>query len=171
MLVGSTTCAKTDLRAAPAEHDPLMLLSRGCEYGLRAALYLVSLEEDGFVPIRRLSADLDIEFHFLTKLFQQLTEAGLVHSQRGPKGGIALAKGADRITPMDIVLAIDGSDLFHECVLGLPGCGELMPCPLHEQWASQRERVRMMFLNTSLQEMAARMKAEGYRLRQSVPNA
>jgi Rrf2 family protein len=144
-----------------------MLLSRGCEYGLRATLYLVSLKADGFVPIRRLSDQLDIEFHFLTKLFQQLTEAGLVHSQRGPKGGVALARSADRVTPMDVVLAIDGPDLFKECVLGLPGCGEQRPCPLHETWALERERLRMMFLHTSLMKMAEEMKTEGFRLKRS----
>ncbi len=147
-----------------------MILSRGCEYGLRAALYLVSLKPDGFVPIRRLSDNLDIEFHFLTKLFQQLTEAGLVRSQRGPKGGVALAQAADRVTAMDVVLAIDGPDLFQECVLGLPGCGEQQPCPLHDRWARQREGLRMMFLNTSLLDMAERMKEEGYRLTISAPS-
>lgn len=142
-----------------------MMLSRGCEYGLRASLYLVSLKEDGFVPIRRLSQELDIEFHFLTKLFQQLTEAGLVHSQRGPKGGVAFAKSADAVTPMDVVLAIDGPELFQECVLGLPGCGEQKPCPLHDTWATERKRLRSMFETTSLQEMSDRMKTEGHRLR------
>lgn len=141
-----------------------MMLSRGCEYGLRASLYLVSLDAEGFVPIRRLSEDLQIEFHFLTKLFQQLTEAGLIRSQRGPKGGVALAKASERITPMDVVLAIDGPELFEECVLGLRGCGELKPCPLHDGWSSERERIRFMFLNTSLREMADRMKDEDYRL-------
>ncbi|MEX2401557.1 MAG: Rrf2 family transcriptional regulator [Rhodothermales bacterium] len=142
-----------------------MMLSRGCEYGLRASLYLVSLKEDGFVPIRRLSQELDIEFHFLTKLFQQLTEAGLVHSQRGPKGGVAFAKPADAVTPMDVVLAIDGPELFQECVLGLPGCGEQRPCPLHEKWAKERERITDMFEMTSLRDMADRMMKEGHRLR------
>ncbi len=142
-----------------------MILSRGCEYGLRAALYLVSLGADGFVPIRKLSDELDIEFHFLTKQFQHLSEAGLVHSQRGPKGGIALAKPAGRITLLDIVLAIDGPELFQECVLGLPGCGEREPCPLHGAWATERERLRMMFMNTSLSEMAERIGKEKYRLK------
>lgn len=142
-----------------------MILSRGCEYGLRAALYLVSLGTDGFVPIRKLSDELDIEFHFLTKQFQQLSEAGIVHSQRGPKGGIALARPAGRITLLDIVLAIDGPQLFQECVLGLPGCGEREPCPLHGPWATERERLRMMFMNTSLSEMADRIGKEKYRLK------
>ena len=142
-----------------------MLLSRGCEYGLRAVLYLTSLNADGFVPIRTLSDELDIEFHFLTKQFQQLSEAGLIHSQRGPKGGIALAQAPDRITLLDIVLAIDGEDLFRECVLGLPGCGERKPCPLHGSWATERERLRMMFMATSLSEMAKQIETEGYRLK------
>lgn len=142
-----------------------MILSRGCEYGIRAALYLSSLGAEGFVPIRKLSEELDIEFHFLTKQFQQLSDAGLVHSQRGPKGGIALAKPADRITLLDIVLAIDGPTLFTECVLGLPGCGEMEPCPLHGSWAAERERLRMMFMHTSLQEMAEQIDRENYRLK------
>lgn len=147
-----------------------MLLSRGCEYGLRAALYLVSLEAESFVPIRTLSDELEIEFHFLTKQFQQLAEAGLVQSQRGPRGGIALAKPADRITLLDIVLAIDGSELFTECVLGLPGCGEAEPCPLHSAWMTERERLQMMFMRTSLKDMAQRIGRENYRLK-FVPQA
>ena len=128
-------------------------------------LYLVSLDADGFVPIRTLSDELDIEFHFLTKQFQHLSEAGLVYSQRGPKGGIALAKPPSRITLLDIVLAIDGEELFRECVLGLPGCGEREPCPLHGSWATERERLRMMFMGTSLSEMADRIEEKGYRLK------
>lgn len=141
-----------------------MILSRGCEYGLRASLYLVSLQEDGYVPIRRLSEDLGIEFHFLTKLFQQLTEAGLLTSQRGPKGGVAFAMSPESVTPMDIVSAIDGTSLFSECVLGLSGCGEDKPCPLHEAWATERDRIRSMFMNTTLAAMADRLVREDYRL-------
>src|SRR5690606_1115699 len=142
-----------------------MLFSRGCEYGLRAALYLVSLKANGYVPIRKLSDDLDIEFHFLTKQFQQLAEAGLVRSQRGPRGGIALARPADQITLLDIVLAIDGPELFTECVLGLPGCGEAEPCPLHPHWATERQHLRTMLEGTNLQDMAARIGRESYRLK------
>ena len=142
-----------------------MLLSRGCEYGLRAMLYLIMLDEKGYVPIRRLSDDLEIEFHFLTKIFQQLSDAGLVGSQRGPKGGVALARASDRVSMLDVVLAIDGADLFTECVLGLPGCGEQKPCPMHKAWAVERERLKAMFSRTSLRDMALRTRKEGNRLK------
>ena len=148
-----------------------MILSRGCEYGLRAMLYLVSLDEKGFVPIRRLSDELDIEFHFLTKLFQQLSDAGIIHSQRGPRGGISLARPASRISMLDVVLAIDGDEIFTECVMGLPGCGEQKPCPMHRSWAVERERLKAMFSDTALDNMAARARREGNRLKFITPEA
>lgn len=130
-----------------------MMLSKSCEYGLRAALYLASLDEEGYVPISTISEELDISFPFLTKIFQKLNDAGLLTSQRGPKGGVALTKAADEVTLYEIVVAIDGDDLFQECVLGLPGCGDAEPCPLHDEWAEERSRLEALFRNASLAEL------------------
>ena len=129
------------------------MLSKSCEYGLRASLYLASLDRSGFVSIGTISEELDISFPFLTKIFQKLNDADLLESRRGPKGGVALTTSADDVTLYEIVVAIDGDDLFQECVLGLPGCGEAEPCPLHEQWADERERVETMFRETTLAEL------------------
>lgn len=129
------------------------MLSKSCEYGLRASLYLASLEQEGYVSIGTISEELDISFPFLTKIFQKLNNAGLLDSRRGPNGGVALTLPAEEITLYEIVVAIDGDDLFEDCVLGLPGCGEAEPCPLHEQWADERDRVENMFQNTTLAEL------------------
>ena len=129
------------------------MLSKSCEYGLRASLYLASLEQEGYVSIGTISEELDISFPFLTKIFQKLNDAGLLDSRRGPNGGVALTLPAEEITLYEIVVAIDGDDLFEECVLGLPGCGEAEPCPLHEQWTDERDRVENMFQNTTLAEL------------------
>lgn len=130
-----------------------MLLSKSCEYGIRASLYLAARHEEGYLSIGEISNELDISFHFLTKIFQKLTQAGLMTSYRGPNGGIALARPASQITLLDIFLAIDGPALFTECVLGLPGCGNQTPCPMHNQWAEQRARLEAMFAKTTLAEM------------------
>lgn len=135
-----------------------MMLSKSCEYGLRAMLYLSSLDGDDFVSIRTISDALDISFHFLTKTFQKLTEAGLLSSQRGPSGGVRLARPAADITPADVMVAIDGTELFTECVLGLPGCGDEQPCPLHDGWATERGRLKRLFESTSVAQLS-----EGYR--------
>lgn len=131
-----------------------MLLSKSCEYGMRATLYLATLNKEGYVSIREISEELDISFHFLTKIFQKLTQAGILSSFRGPNGGVALAKPPSEVTLFDIVVAIDGPDLFHECVLGLPGCGNRRPCPMHDSWATERSRLRAMFSQTRLADAA-----------------
>ena len=151
-------------------HRSLMLLSNGCEYGLRAALYLASLEdnsleEENYVSIRQISEALDISPSFLTKVLQQLTKAGLMQSLRGPKGGVAMARPAGEILIKDLVVAIDGPALFRECVLGLPGCGEEKPCPLHDSWASERGRLERLFERMSLADLAGRMNTFDLRLR------
>jgi Rrf2 family protein len=99
------------------------------------------------------SDELGIGSSYLTKVCQQLNEAGLLTSKRGRGGGIALRRPLDTIPLYDIVVAIDGDDLFEECVLGLPGCGEAEPCPLHDHWTEERERMRTTFQDTTLAEV------------------
>lgn len=140
------------------------MLSKSCEYGLRAMLYLATVDPDGYVSIGTISDELDISFPFLTKIFQQLNDAGLLTSQRGPKGGVALTTPADEVTLYDVVVAIDGDDLFEECVLGLPGCGDERPCPLHDRWADERDRVKDMFQSMTLAEMSKRINGADLRL-------
>lgn len=142
-----------------------MLLSKACIYGLRASLYLaMQPQERPYLPIREISEKLDISFHFLTKIFQQITSAGLMASFKGPNGGVHLVKTPEQTTIMDIVVAVDGDALFTQCVLGLPGCGHDRPCPMHDKWAYNREALRIMFETTTLQELANKTMKMNLRL-------
>jgi Rrf2 family iron-sulfur cluster assembly transcriptional regulator len=130
------------------------MLSKSCEYGLRAALYIASLDqEEEYISIGTISEELGISFPFLTKILQKLNDAGLLTSQRGPKGGVALTQPADEVTLHEIVVAIEGDDLFQECVLGLPGCGDAEPCPLHDEWVAERGRIKSLFQDATLAEL------------------
>lgn len=141
-----------------------MLLSKSCEYGLRATLYLASKDGNEFISIRQISDKLDISYHFLTKILQQLTAKGLLESFKGPNGGVRLAKAGKEIQLLDIVTAIDGAELFTECVLGLPGCGMKKPCALHDQWMNHREGIKNMMGATTLYELAERTRANNFRI-------
>jgi Rrf2 family protein len=143
-----------------------MLLSKSCEYGIRATLYLISLEQEHYVSIREISEKLGISFHFLTKIFQKLTQAGLLRSFRGRNGGVELARPANQITLRDLVVAIEGSKLFTECVLGLPGCGntDREPCPLHASWEVARKQIEAMFAAETLADLSGDINTRGLRL-------
>ncbi|HET6528981.1 MAG TPA: Rrf2 family transcriptional regulator [Balneolaceae bacterium] len=135
-----------------------MLLSKSCIYGLRAALLMASTASNDYISIKEMSKNLNISFHFLTKVLQQLTAANLMESHKGPKGGIRLAKPVHEIALLHIVIAIDGYELFTKCVLGLPGCGVEKPCPMHAMWSEKKEKISHMLESTTLFELAEDVK-------------
>ncbi|MBD3615024.1 MAG: Rrf2 family transcriptional regulator [Gracilimonas sp.] len=141
-----------------------MLLSKSCVYGLRASLYLASKRDGEFYSLKDISEELDISFHFLTKILQQLTADGLMESYKGPNGGVRLSQKGKKSTLYDMVIAIDGPGLFTQCALGLPGCGSQEPCPLHESWIGTRESIEKMLRRTSLIEIAKEGKEKHFRL-------
>ncbi len=141
------------------------LLSTRCVYGLRAALYVAGCQQDRpCVMIREISDELAISFHFLTKILQQLTAAGIMRSTRGRKGGITLAKPAHRISLLDVIECLDGKAAFGSCVLGLTGCSDRKPCPLHAAWAAKRKTMQTVFARTTLAALGRQVRRKGIRL-------
>ncbi|MCF8244126.1 MAG: Rrf2 family transcriptional regulator [Saprospiraceae bacterium] len=143
----------------------MKVLSKGTVYGLRALVYLATQKDrTGYVSIGEISEKLDISFHFLTKTFQMLTQKGILESYRGPSGGIALNKPAEQIFLFDIVKILEGDDFFDKCLLGLPGCGDFEPCPVHDFWKVAKAALKNEFEITSLAELGAKVTDERLRL-------
>lgn len=46
--------------------------------------------------------------------------------------------------------------MFTECALGLPGCGVMKPCPMHDKWANTRDSIKEMLESTTLTELSRR---------------
>jgi len=130
------------------------MLSQSCKYGIWAILYLASDPDREYISIREISSKLKISFHFLTKILQSLTQAKVIVSMRGASGGVALARSAKDINLREIIEAVDGNHIFTECILGLPGCGNEKPCPMHEKWAVKRSEFTQMCEATTLDALA-----------------
>ena len=141
-----------------------MLLSKTSEYGIRAMLHLAGLSSNEYLSVKRISENLNISFHFLTKIFQQLSKAGLIDSYRGPNGGVRLSQDPKAINVRAVVVALDGDGLFTQCVLGLPGCTHYRPCPLHAQWTDSRNEIERMLGEKTLEDVGNDLRAGGYRL-------
>jgi Rrf2 family transcriptional regulator, iron-sulfur cluster assembly transcription factor len=146
-----------------------MVLSKACTYGILASLFVAreANRSKDYVSIGQMSKELNISFHFLTKILQQLTSAGILTSMKGPKGGVAMKRNPGEVSLVDIVVAIDGMDLFTDCLLGLPGCGEQKPCPVHDEWAEIRANLFHTFREKNLAETAQRI--DDLNLRFSLP--
>jgi Rrf2 family protein len=86
-------------------------LSCKSEYALLAMLELAANYTTGEpLQIRQIAAEQNIPDRYLEQLLATLRRCGLVRSQRGAKGGYLLVREPWKITLLDVVNGIEGSD-------------------------------------------------------------
>lgn len=140
----------------------LMFFSKRCNHGIRAVLYLAAhASEGGYLSIRAIAKELDLPFHFLTKILQDLGDAGIVESIRGKSGGVRLAVPAKDLDVLRVVDVLEGEAFLRGCVLGFEECSSKNPCALHDRWKEMRKDLMDMFSAENLERVATR---DGMRL-------
>ncbi|MGD2152944.1 MAG: Rrf2 family transcriptional regulator [Gemmatimonadales bacterium] len=134
------------------------MISKTGEYGLRAVVYIVVEGKGSAMRANEIAKALGVPANYLSKTLHQLARAGILSSERGPRGGFRLAKSPETLSLADVLGPLDPSWLECGCLLGLPRCSDEDPCPLHERWKGVREPVCQFFQRTTLAEV---LKAPG----------
>jgi Rrf2 family protein len=111
-----------------------MQITRQADYSLRAMMYLAKLEPNQRAATRQIASEKQIPPSFLAKIISQLSIAGFIHTSRGARGGVMLARPAEEISVLDVVEAIDGPISVNECTISSAGCPFSGNCPLHDLW-------------------------------------
>jgi len=94
----------------------MSLYSAGVEYGIHCLLFLVGdCAESREASVRDLSELQGVPLDYLAKIFTKLAKAKIVVATEGVRGGFRLARPADEITLLDIVVAIDGQKNIFDC--------------------------------------------------------
>lgn len=142
-----------------------MILSKSCEYAIRAAVYVayksVYKEKVGIIEI---SEAIGSPMHFTGKILQALTRKKVLSSLKGPTGGFFI-EDPNSVYLIDIVRAIDGNELFTACIMGLSTCSDGRPCPMHQQAKPIREQLRIEFSKKSVFEMVEAFENNLYYLK------
>lgn len=107
------------------------MFSQTVEYALRAVVHLAS-EAPKAQTTDEIAAATRVPRAYLSKVLQSLTRGGIVHSQRGLRGGMALAKPAEQLTILEVVNAVEPVQRIRTCPLGLSAHGVNL-CPLHRR--------------------------------------
>ena len=92
-----------------------MKLGDGVEQAVHCVLLLSGLSADGVLSAAALAEFHGVSPSYLLKHLQALAGAGIFESVPGPKGGYRLAKPTDRITLLDVVLAVEGREPAFRC--------------------------------------------------------
>lgn len=74
------------------------------------------------INVRNLAKKIGASEHHLHKVMRKLVEAGLVLSDRGPKGGFLLAKKPAEISLLDIYQSMEGKMKEERCGLDRDVC-------------------------------------------------
>lgn len=121
-----------------------MQITRQADYALLAVLFLAKNREQR-TATSQVAQEQHIPHSFLAKIIAQLTIAGLLHTCRGARGGVTLARDPKDISLLEVVEAIDGPIQLNECVGKNGACAFEHDCPLRPVWCDvQNELVQRL---------------------------
>jgi len=143
----------------------MQLLSQGAQYTISAIIALSREPMGKAVSAGDLARPLNCPSAYLSQTLAKLVPHGIIDTRRGLNGGVYLLKKPTEIKLIEIVEAIDGSEFFERCFLGIPGCGHIEPCPFHETWSGMREEIREWLSNTTIEEASSQMTDKWFDLR------
>lgn len=135
------------------------MLSNTSKYAIRAVIFLaVKTTKDERLGIKKIAEALDIPSPFLGKILQVLVRRKILSSTKGPNGGFGIGKRPDKITLYDIIIEMEGPDLFESCLLGAGNCESHHDnggyCALHKEFTPAREQLIQLYKSKTIEELA-----------------
>lgn len=130
-----------------------MQITRQADYAVRAVLHLARVGNKDRSATSTIAKEQNIPPSFLAKIISQLSIAGLLHTSRGARGGVTLAREPGDITLLEVVEAIDGPIQLNECVGNDGACTFDTDCPIKPVWCDAQDELVNRLKNTNFQQM------------------
>ena len=132
----------------------MIKLSRMADYAV-VLMTELARDADRMRGAPALAANTGLPVPTASKVLKLLAQRGLLDSQRGTKGGYALARSAGSITMADIIGAVEGPIALTDCV-GDDGsiCEIEALCPTRTNWSRINEVMIRALGGVTLAEMA-----------------
>jgi Rrf2 family protein len=124
-----------------------MWLSSTAQQAIHAVLCVA---REGGEPLRvdGIAAATGFPRNYLSKVLHALSRAGVLTSERGPRGGFRLAHAPERLTLAVVIAPFSRPGL--RCLLGRPTCGDRNPCAAHARWSEVASTVENYFTTTTI---------------------
>jgi Rrf2 family protein len=129
-----------------------MWLSSTAQQALHAVLCIASGTDPGPVQVDEIAVVLGYPRNYLSKTLHSLVKAGVLRSERGPKGGFQLSAPPEKVTLAQVIAPFEPVG-DRRCLLGRPRCGDKHPCLLHERWSRVAAPVDAFFTKTTVADL------------------
>jgi Rrf2 family protein len=144
-----------------------MKLSEGVEAAIHCAATLAGVEGGATMPGSALAAQFGLSPSYLLKHLNALTSAGVLESVPGPAGGYRLARAAESISLLDIVLAVEGPQPAFRCgeirqrgPVSLPASAYVKPCGINAAMLRAEKVYRAALASEKLSDIVAQFMVE-----------
>ncbi|RPI19281.1 MAG: Rrf2 family transcriptional regulator [Ignavibacteriae bacterium] len=135
------------------------MFTKSCDYGILATFYIANnSNEKKYVGLKEIADATSIPPHFLSKVLSILVKNKILSSTKGLNGGFKLKRNATKINMLDIIKAIDGTDIFDNCLLGLKECSDENPCLIHDHYKIIKEDFINLLSKETLQVLIEHLK-------------
>ena len=131
----------------------LLNIPESMSIALHTCLWIVD-DPRAFRPSPAIAKELGFSYHHFAKVVQRLVHAGVLETERGPKGGIRLARDPKAISMLEIYAAAGGEPLRpHRCLLDPKICAG-RACALGRLIESENDRLHKTMKQTTLAGLA-----------------
>jgi Rrf2 family protein len=137
-----------------------MQITRQADYAVRAVLELASNGNMKRLTAQEIARRRAIPLAFLSKTLGRLSDAGIVITQRGVKGGVSLGRPPAQINLLEVVEVIDGPIALNECVLDEETCRWTGTCPVRDIWCSLQRSLRDQMAGMNFRQLAQQREME-----------
>jgi|GEM_PF-305308 len=131
----------------------LLNIPESMSIALHTCLWIADSDRT-FRPSAKISKDLGFSYNHFAKIVQRLVHAGLLETERGPRGGIRLAREPKAISLLEIYNAAGGEPLRpHRCLLDPKVC-QGRACALGHLIEKENDRLHQKMKETTLAGLA-----------------
>lgn len=144
-----------------------MKLGDGVEAAIHCAATLAGLEDGATLPAGALAEAFGLSPSYLLKHLNALSSARILESVPGPNGGYRLARPAEAITLLDIVLAVEGPQPAFRCAdirkrgpVKLPASAYVKPCGINVAMLRAEKAYRAALAAERLSDIVAEFMSD-----------
>lgn len=135
----------------------MLRVTKLADYGIVMLTFFANHQESTY-NARDIAKSVNLPLPVVSKVLKLLGKAGLLTSQRGTKGGYALARPPQEITVAAIIRALEGPIAVTECLGARHDCDLERGCPVKTNWTLINKAIHSALEKITLAQMTQPMQ-------------
>ena len=131
----------------------MIKLNRKVEYALMVLKLMKDKESQELTTAREVCDRYETPFDTTAKVMQLMNTAGILHSQKGVKGGYTISKDLSEVSYLELVELIEGKSFMMDCHEG--PCELINKCNISQPIKRLNDYLITIFNSLSLNELLA----------------